>query len=353
MFAMKTRRAVTRAIAALTVLASVGAAAATAEEITGAGATFPAPLYTRWAEQYAAAGGDTLNYQAIGSGAGVTQIINRTVDFGASDTAVAPERLASNQLLQFPAIIGGVVVAVNIPGVNGNNLRLTGAIVADIYLGRVRMWNDRRIAALNPGVQLPGIAIAPAYRADSSGTTNIFTNYLASVSLPFQSTIGAGNSVSWRAGIGAPGNAGVAGAVRNTRGGIGYVEYAYATENNMQTVTMQNRSGQWVRPGTAAFAAAAATANWANAPNLAVSMINTSGAANWPIVGPTYILVPRNPSDPDRARRVFAFFDWAFRNGQQASDQLHYVMLPESVRNTIRQRWSQVRVGGQAVYSAR
>lgn len=340
------------ALTALAAFAAYGAvASAAAEEFTGAGATFPAPIYTRWAEQYAAANGDTLNYQAIGSGAGVTQIINRTVDFGASDTAVAPERLASNNLLQFPAVIGGVVVAVNIPGVDGNNLRLTGPILADIYLGRIRMWNDRRIAAINPGMSLPAIAVAPAYRADSSGTTNIFTTYLASVNLPFQSTIGAGNSVSWRAGIGAPGNAGVAGAVRNTRGGIGYVEYAYATENNMQTPHLQNRSGQWVRPSAQGFAAAAAGANWANAPNLAVSMINTAGAANWPIVGPTYILIPKNPSDPERARRVLAFFDWAFRNGQGAADQLHFIMLPNSVRATVRQRWAQVQSGGRPVYT--
>lgn len=345
------RRIAVGALAAIAAMGAIGTAAA--EEFTGAGATFPAPIYTRWAEQYQAATGDSLNYQAIGSGAGVTQIINRTVDFGASDTAVAPERLASNNLLQFPAVIGGVVLAVNIPGVDGNNLRLTGAIVADIYLGRIRMWNDRRIAAINPGVTLPAVAIAPAYRADSSGTTNLFTTYLASVSLPFQSTIGAGNSVSWRAGIGAPGNAGVAGAVRNTRGGIGYVEFAYATENRMQTPQLQNRSGQWVRPGTPGFAAAAATANWANAPNLSVSMINTTGAANWPIVGPTYILVPKNPSDPDRARRVLAFFDWAFRNGQPAADQLHYVMLPEAVRTQVRQRWSQVRSNNQPVYAGR
>jgi phosphate transport system substrate-binding protein len=343
------RRTAVGAIAAIAALTSFGAASA--EEFTGAGATFPAPVYTRWAEQYSAQSGDNLNYQAVGSGAGVTQIINRTVDFGASDTAVAPERLASQNLLQFPAVIGGVVVAVNIPGVDGNALKLTGPVIADIYLGRIRMWNDRRIAALNSGVSLPALAIAPVYRADSSGTTNLFTTYLASVSLPFQSTTGAGNSVSWRVGVGAPGNAGVAGGVRNTRGGIGYVEFAYATENTMQTVQLQNRSGAFVRPSSAAFAASAATANWANAPNMAVSMINTGGAANWPIVGPTYILVPKNPSNPESARRVLQFFDWAFRSGQPAADQLHYIMLPEAVRIQVRQRWSQVRSGGQPVWS--
>jgi phosphate transport system substrate-binding protein len=340
-----------RALAAAVAFSALGVVSAAAGEITGAGATFPAPIYTKWAEQYAAGGGDSLNYQAIGSGAGVTQIINRTVDFGATDTAVAPERLASQNLLQFPVVIGGVVVAVNIPGVDGNAMKLTGPIIADIYLGRIRMWNDRRIAAINPGMTLPAIAVAPAYRADSSGTTNIFTSYISSVSLPFQTQIGAGNSVAWRAGVGAPGNAGVAGAVRNTRGGIGYVEFAYATENRMATPMIQNRSGQFVRPSEAAFAAAAATANWANAPNLAVSMNNTVGAANWPIVGPTYIIIPKNPADGERAAAVLKFFDWAFRNGTPAANQLHYVMLPESVRAQVRARWSQVKSGNRPVYT--
>ena len=350
-FRSKPLMAGARALAAVVALGALGVA--NADEMTGAGATFPAPIYIKWAEQYAASGGDTLNYQAIGSGAGVTQIINRTVDFGASDTAVAPERLASQNLLQFPAIIGGVVVAVNVPGVDGNALKLTGPIVADIYLGRVRLWNDRRIAAINPGVTLPAIAIAPAYRADSSGTTNIFTSYIASVSLPFQTGVGAGNSVAWKTGIGAPGNAGVAGAVKNTRGAIGYVEFAYATENHMQTPQLQNRSGQFVRPSTAAFAAAASTANWAGAPNMAVSMTNTVGATNWPIVGPSYILLPKNPNDGDRSKAVMKFFDWAFKNGSPAADQLHYVMLPESVRAQVRTRWAQVRAGGQAVWTGR
>lgn len=342
------RRAALGAIAAIAALASFSASAS-AEEITGAGATFPQPVYTRWAEQYAAASGDTLNYQGIGSGAGVTQIINRTVDFGASDAPVAPERLASNNLLQFPAVIGAVVVAVNIPGVDGNALKLTGPVVADIYLGRIRMWNDNRIAALNSGVSLPAVAIAPVYRADSSGTTNIFTTYLGSVNLAFNTTIGAGSSVSWRAGIGAPGNAGVAGAITNTRGAIGYVEYAYATENNMQTPQLQNRSGQFVRPSQAAFAAAAGTANWANAPNMAASMINTSGATNWPIVSATYILIPKNPANGAAAARVLRFFDWAYNNGQAAADQLHYIMLPAAVRTQVRARWAQVQAGGAPV----
>jgi phosphate transport system substrate-binding protein len=346
----KTLSGAARAGVAAIALSAVAVGAALAAEITGAGATFPAPVYTKWAEQYAAQGGDTLNYQAIGSGAGVTQIINRTVDFGASDAAVAPERLASQQLLQFPAVIGGVVIAVNIPGVDGNALRLTGPIIADMYLGKIRLWNDARIRAINPGLPLPAIAVAPAYRADSSGTTNIFSSYLASVSLPFSTRIGAGNSVAWVAGVGAPGNAGVAGTVRNTRGGLGYVEFAYATENHMQTPMMLNRSGKYVAPSGAAFAASAATVNWATAPNMAVSMNNTLGLTNWPIVGATYILVPKNPGDGERALNVFKFFDWAWKNGAGAADQLHYVMLPAAVQTQARGRWEQVKANGQSVW---
>lgn len=342
----KTLRAGLLAAAALA--ASVAVAHA---DITGAGATFPQPIYTKWGEQFAASGGDKLNYQGVGSGAGVTQIINRTVDFGASDAPVAPERLASQKLLQFPAVIGAVVVAVNIPGVDGNAMKLTGPLIGDIYLGKIKMWNDAKIKALNPGLNLPAVAIAPAYRADSSGTTNVFSNYLASVNLPFSTVVGAGNTVAWKAGIGAQGNAGVAGAIRNTRGGIGYVEYAYATENNMQTPSLQNRSGAWVKPSVAAFAAAANTADW-KAPNMAPSMINTAGAPNWPIVTATYILLPTNPSDADASRNVMKFFDWAFKSGQPAVDQLHYIALPKSVQDQVRAKWkAQVKAGGQAVWT--
>ncbi len=342
------RRVVIGAMAALT---AFGAVAAFAAEFTGAGATFPAPVYTRWAEQYGTASGDRLNYQAIGSGAGVTQILNRTVDFGASDAAVAPERLASQSLLQFPAVIGGIAMAVNIPGVDGNALKLTGPIIGDIYLGKIRMWNDKAIAAINPGLALPALAIAPVYRSDSSGTTNIFTGYVASVNLVFNTSIGAGNSVSWRSGVGAPGNAGVAGGIRNTRGGIGYVEFAYAVENKMQTPMLLNRSGQYVKPSIEAFAAAASTANWTTAPNMAVSMNNTTGATNWPIVGPTYILLPKNPSDGASALRVMKFFDWAFKNGKPAADQLKYVMLPAAVQDQVRKRWCDVKEGGKSVWT--
>ncbi|MDX2235184.1 MAG: phosphate ABC transporter substrate-binding protein PstS [Hyphomonadaceae bacterium] len=339
------------AMAAAATLTLANPALAQSRDITGAGATFPAPIYMKWAEQYAESGGGTLNYQAVGSGAGVTQIVNRTVDFGASDSAVATARLSSQNLLQFPAVVGGVVMVVNIPGVNGDNVRLTGPIVADIYLGRVRLWNDPKIAALNPGIRLPLAAIAPAYRADSSGTTNIFTDYLAKVSPEFKERIGAGNSVAWRAGIGAPGNAGVAGVVKNIRGGIGYVEYAYASENNMRTAMLQNASGRFVRPSMTAIATSAASVDWAKAENLAVNMNNTVGPDNWPIVGATYILVPKNPPNAERSRAVLRFFDWAFRSGQPAAEELHYVMLPPEVHARVRESWAQVRFDGRPVWT--
>ena len=343
------RRAALCAFAAIATLASVGAAAA--DEITGAGSTFAQPIYTRWAEAYAAQGGDSLNYQGIGSGAGITQVINRTVDFGATDASVTPDRQAANHLMQFPTVIGAVVVSVNIPGVDGNSLKLTGALIGDIYLGRVRMWNDRRIAALTPGVTLPALAIAPVYRADASGTTSIFTNYLSAVNLAFGTTTGAGSSVSWRAGVGAPGNAGVAGAITNTRGAIGYVEYAYVAENHMQAVQLQNRSGAWIRPTVESFAAAAAQAPWANSPNQDASMINTAGATSWPIVAATYVDVPTNPTDAGRAAKLFQFFDWAWKNGQSQVDALHYISLPAAVQNRARQRWCAVQANGRPVFS--
>ncbi len=329
-----------------------GIASAYAQEVIGAGATFPAPIYTKWGEQFKAAGGPALNYQGVGSGAGVTQIINRTVDFGASDTPVASERLASNNLLQFPAVIGAVVVVVNIPGVDGNSLKLTGPIIADIYQGRIRMWNANEIKALNPGITLPAVAVAPAYRADSSGTTNIFTSYLAAVSLPFQTNVGAANSVPWKTGVGAPGNAGVAAAVQNTKGGIGYVEYAYATENKMQTPQLENRAKKFVKPTIAGFNSAAAQANWAGAANFAASMINMGGDTTWPIVSSTYVLVPKNPSDPERAANVLKFFDWAFKSGGPAADQLHYIALPKAVQDQVRKKWSAVTANGKAVWPA-
>jgi phosphate transport system substrate-binding protein len=340
-----------RALAFAAAAAVTAIGTAHADGITGAGSSFAAPIYTRWAEQYAAQGGVKLNYQSVGSGAGQTQVINRTVDFGASDAAVAADRLAANNLLQFPTCVGGVVVVVNLPGVDGSKLKLNGGIVADMYLGKIRMWNDKRIAALNPGVKLPPLPVAAAYRADASGTTSIFTDYLGRLSPAFKSAIGVGTSVAWKSGAGAPGNAGVAGAVTNIKGGIGYVEYAYATENHMPAVMLQNKSGKFVPPTAASFAAAAANADYTADPNMAVNLNNTEGDGNWPIVGATYVLFPTNPTDAARAASAVKFFEWAFKNGQPAADQLHYILLPRKVQDLIVKRWSQVQVNGKPVYT--
>jgi phosphate transport system substrate-binding protein len=220
-----------------------------------------------------------------------------------------------------------------------------------MYLGHIKMWNDGAIKKLNPGMQLPALPVAPVYRADSSGTSNIFTTYLASVDLQFSTIVGAGSSVNWVKGVGAKGNDGVAGAIRNTRGGFGYVEYAYASENHMATPMLQNRSGKFVTPTMASFAAASAVADWAHAANMAASMINTSGPANWPIVSATYIEFPKNPSDPARAANVLKFFDWSFKNGADAAAQLHYIMLPPSVQAQVRKAWAQIKVDGRPLYT--
>jgi phosphate transport system substrate-binding protein len=327
-------------------------ATAHAQNITGAGATFPAPIYSTWGEDYARDGGDRLNYQALGSGAGVTQIINRTVDFGASDSPVATERLTKEQLLQFPAVIGAVVIIVNVPGVDGTKIRLNGDVLGEIYVGRVRMWNDPKITALNPTLKLPQIPISPAYRADSSGTTSIFTKYLSAVSPVFKERTGAGNAVAWRTGLGAPGNAGVAAAVKNIKGGIGYVEFAFAADNGMQALQLANKDGKFVTPTVPAFVEAAAHADWDKAENMAAPMLNMPGEKSWPIVSATYILVPRNAKDPSRVQRVLKYVDWSFRNGAAAADRLHYIMLPPEVQDRVRKQWSTLAANGKPLWPA-
>lgn len=345
-----TPRSLGVALAALAIAASALTPEAHAQNITGAGATFPAPIYSSWGEDYAKDGGDRLNYQALGSGAGVTQIINRTVDFGASDSPVAPERLEKEQLLQFPAVIGAVVVIVNVPGVDGTKIRLNGELLGEIYVGRIRLWDDPKITALNPALKLPKIPISPAYRADSSGTTSIFTKYLSAVSPIFKERTGAGNSVAWRTGLGAPGNAGVAAAVKNIKGGIGYVEFAYAAENGMQALQLANANGKFISPSEPAFVAAAAQADWDKAKNMAANMLNMPGDMSWPIVSSTYILVPRNPKDPARTQSVLKFFDWAFRNGQPTADRLHYMMLPPEVQERVRTQWATLAPAGKPLW---
>ena len=336
--------------AGFAVLAAGPAVHAQQVQITGAGATFPNPVYQRWGEDAKGAVGIQLNYQSVGSGAGVNQISNRTVDFGASDAPRTPAQLQEAKLIQFPAVMGSIVPIVNLPGVEIDQLRLTGEMLADIYLGKVTKWNDPRLVEMNRGVNLPNLAIAPVYRADASGTSFVFTSYLSAVSPEWKEKGGAGTSVRWPTGAGARGNEGVAGTVRNTRGAIGYVENAYATQNKLTTTQLRNKAGQFVRPTTESFMAAAASADW-SAPGMAASLIDQGGAASWPIVSPTFILLPTNPADADKSRAVMRFFDWAFKSGGDAARRLEYIPLPENVQGQVRASWSQVMAGGRPVWT--
>ncbi|MBB5689145.1 phosphate ABC transporter substrate-binding protein PstS [Roseomonas alkaliterrae] len=322
--------------AALTLPLAVRAQTA---QITGAGATFPNPIYQKWAEAARAAIGIQVNYQSVGSGAGINQIRNRTVDFGASDAPLNQQQLTEGNLLQFPTVMGSLVAIVNIPGIENDQLRLTGPILADIYLGKITRWNDQRITAINPGLNLPNLAIAPAYRADGSGTTFVWVSYLADVSEEWKTRVGVGTSVRFPAGTGARGNEGVAGTVRQVRGAIGYVENAYAITNRLVTTQIQNKDGNFVKPEHESFMAAASAADW-SVPGFAANVINTAGPKSWPIVAPTFILLPTNPTDATRSANVRRFFDWAFANGDALAQELEYIPLPQATKDAVRAAWS-------------
>ncbi|MFC3069315.1 phosphate ABC transporter substrate-binding protein PstS [Phenylobacterium soli] len=319
-------------------------------QISGAGATFPAPLYAKWAEAQKQATGLTLNYQAIGSGGGIKQIEAKTVAFGASDKPLKPEDLEKNGLLQFPTVMGGVVPVANLPGVTPGGLKLTGPLLADIYLGKVTKWSDPAIAALNAGAKLPNLPITVVHRSDGSGTSFLFTSYLTTVA-PQWAKVGASDSVAWPAGLGGKGNDGVAAMVKQTPGAIGYVEYAYAKQNGMTYALLQNASGAFVAPTAANFAAAAAGADWTKAPGFYLLLLNQPGKDAWPITGATFILMHRQQSDAATAKAVLSFYDWAFKNGDAQAQALDYVPLPDAVKTLVRQSWSGV-VGpdGKPVY---
>ncbi len=323
------------------VLAVAGfSAAAEAQQITGAGSSFAAPIYGKWAEAAAAPTGLKLNYQSIGSGAGINQINNRTVDFGASDMPVKPDDLASHKLLQFPTAIGGVVMVVNIPGVEANKLKLTGELIAEIYQGKITKWNDPKLVEMNKGVTLPSLAIAPVYRADGSGTTFVFTDYLSIVDPAWKSSVGAATSVKWPAGNGAKGSEGVASTVKQVKGGIGYVESAYATQNHLVTTQLRNKAGQFVMPEMENFAAAAASADWSKVQNFAIDLNDQPGAKSWPIESATFVLLPTDAKDPAQSKAVTKLFDWSFANGGKIATDLLYVPLPTTVQNQIRAAWA-------------
>jgi phosphate transport system substrate-binding protein len=313
--------------------------AASAADISGAGATFPYPIYAKWAEAYKAKTGIGLNYQSIGSGGGIAQIKAKTVDFGASDKPLSPGELDAAGLTQFPTVIGGVVPVVNLTGIQPGAIVLSGKVLADIFMGKVTKWNDGEIKALNPSVNLPGQAIAVVHRSDGSGTSFIFTDYLSKESPAWASTVGAATSVDWPTGVGAKGNEGVAGNVKQASGAIGYVEYAYAKQNHLTFVRMINKDGHAVEPTAAAFQAASANTDWAHAPGFYVVLTDQHGADAWPIAGATFILVYKQPADPSRTKDVLNFFKWAYEGGGGLAESLDYVPLPATTVDAIHKSW--------------
>ncbi len=332
--------------------AAILACSAQAADITGAGATFPYPIYAKWADAYKKATGVGLNYQSIGSGGGIKQITAKTVDFGASDAPMKGEDLEKNGLVQFPAIMGGVVPVYNLKGVKSGELKLTGALIAEIYLGKVKMWNDAAIAKLNPGVALPGQAISAVNRSDGSGTTFLFTNYLSKVSPDWKSTIGEGTAVKWPTGVGGKGNEGVANYVARIDGSIGYVEYAYAKQNKLSHALMLNKDGQMVAPSDDSFRAAAAGADWNSVPGMGVVLTDQPGKASWPMTGASFILIHKVQEKPENAKEVLRFFEWSFKNGAKMADELDYVPMPDPVVKLIQSVWKmQLKdTSGKALY---
>ena len=327
-------------------LLSMLAISVTAGDITGAGATFPYPIYSKWAEAYKKESNIGLNYQSIGSSGGIRQIDAKTVTFGATDAPVAGDKLAANGQIQFPAIIGGTVAIVNLEGFKPGELRITGAVLAEVYLGDITKWNDPRLTALNPGKRLPDQAITVIHRADGSGTTFNFTDYLATVSKPWADRVGRGAAVKWPAAssVGGKGNEGVAANVQRVKGAIGYVEYAYVKKNNLVFLQLQNRNGKYVSPDDLTFAAAAAGADWFSVPGMGISIVDQKGDTVWPISTASFIIMYKEPSDKAASQDVLKFFDWAFRNGRKMAEELDYVALPDSVTAKIRsQVWSQIK----------
>ena len=333
------------AVAALSISTASFAPAVFAADITGAGATFPYPIYAKWAEAYKARTGNGLNYQSIGSSGGVKQIKAKTVDFGATDNPVKFEDLQADGLVQFPAIIGGVVPIINLEGVKPGQIRLDGQTLADIFQGKIKNFNDKRIADLNPGMKIPAGEITVVHRADGSGTTAIFTDYLAKVSADWKSAVGAGAAVKWPAAssVGGKGNEGVAANVARVKNSIGYVEYAYAKKNNMTHVQLKNQAGQFVQPDDETFAAAAAGTDWAKIPGMGTFITNAGGAKSWPITGASFILMYKEPANKARSAEVLKFFDFAFKEGKKMAAELDYVPMPDATTDFIRKNvWNQI-----------
>jgi phosphate transport system substrate-binding protein len=328
--------------AAATLLVSV-AALSSAQDITGAGASFPAPLYSKWADAYNKATGARLNYQSVGSGAGLNQIRGKTVDFGASDMPLTDEQLAKDGLVQFPTVIGGVVPVVNIAGIAPGQLKLTGQVLGDIYLGKITKWNDPALTALNPGVPLPDAAIAVVRRADGSGTSFIFTNYLSKVNADWKAKVGEGTAVNWPTGAGGKGNEGVAAFVKQLPNSIGYVEYAYVKQNKMTYALVKNKDGNFPVPDDVPFKAAAAGADWSK--TFYQVLTDQPGKDSWPLTGATFIMMQKVQDKPVNASNTLKFFDWAYGSGDKMADDLDYVALPADVKAMVRKQWSEIKDG--------
>jgi phosphate transport system substrate-binding protein len=341
---MNLKRTLLKTVVAAT-FASLAMGSAMAADITGAGATFPFPIYAKWAEAYKKETGTGLNYQSIGSSGGIRQIRAKTVAFGASDAPVKGEELDRDGMVQFPAIIGGTVPVFNLDGFGKGELRVSGPVLAEMFMGKISKWNDPKLAALNPGKNLPDMTITIVHRADGSGTTFNWTDYLATVSKDWLDTVGRGAAVKWPAptSVGGKGNEGVAANVSRTKGSLGYVEYAYAKKNNISVMALQNKDGAFVMPGDETFSAAAAGANWFSVPGMGLSIVNQPGATAYPVTTASFILMYKEPADKAQSVEVLKFFDWAFKNGKQLASDLDYVPLPDVLTKQIRERvWAQI-----------
>ena len=314
-----------------------------AGDISGAGATFPYPIYAKWADMYKKETGNGLNYQSIGSGGGIKQIEAKTVTFGASDAPLKAEDLAKNGLAQFPFIMGGIVAVVNLDGIKPGELVIDGPALANIYLGNIKKWDDAAIAKLNPGVKLPSTDIVVVHRSDGSGTTFNFADYLAKVSPEWKSKVGVDTSVEWPVGIGAKGNEGVSGSIAQTKGSIGYVEYAYATQNKLTYMDMINHDGKKVEPTIPAFQAAAANADWAKAPGFYVILTDQPGATSWPLTASTFILMQKQPQDKAASAEAIKFFGWGFEKGAKLAEELYYIPMPASTVELIKKTWAEIK----------
>ncbi len=324
-----------------------------AAEVTGAGASFPAPVYAKWADAYQKASGNKINYQSIGSGGGIKQITAKTVDFGASDMPLKPEALEKDGLVQFPTVIGGEVIVVNLPGIKSGEIRLTGTLLADIFLGKIVKWNDKALADLNPKVQLPDSAIAVVRRADGSGTTFIFTNYLSKVSDEWKQKVGEGTAVQWPTGLGGKGNEGVSAFVQRIPGAIGYVEYAYALQNKMTYTLLQNADGNYPLPDDTTFKAAAARADWTKSAFYEI-LTNAPGKDSWPISGATFILMHKLQDKPAQGAESLKFFEWSYKNGGKLATELDYVPLPDSLIKLIHASWANIKdASGKPVWTGK